>query len=53
MRSGSFESFQSVKNLERLSKNRSNNRATDRSGTVDFAPLRELLRPCGNTPCLI
>ena len=37
MRSGSFESFRSVKNLERLSKKQSNNQATDQSGTVDFS----------------
>ena len=37
MRSGSFESLQSVKNLERLSKKQSNNQATDQSGTVDFS----------------
>jgi hypothetical protein len=36
IRSGSFESSRSVKNLERLSKKQSNNQATDRSGTVDF-----------------
>ena len=36
MRSGSFESLRSVKNLERLSKKQSNNQATDQSGTVDF-----------------
>lgn len=38
MRSGSFESSRSVKNLERLSKKQSNNQATDQSGTVDFFP---------------
>ena len=37
MRSGSFESFRSVKNLERLSKKQNNNQATDQSGTVDFS----------------
>jgi hypothetical protein len=37
MRSGSFESFRSVKNLERLSKKQSNNQPTDQSGTVDFS----------------
>ena len=36
MRSGSFESLRSVKNLERLSKKQKNNQATDQSGTVDF-----------------
>ena len=35
MRSGSFESLRSVKNLERLSKEQSNDQATDQSGTVD------------------
>lgn len=33
---GSFESLQSVKNLERLSKKQRNNQSTDQSGTVDF-----------------
>src|SRR5579859_7727 len=37
MRSGSFESSRSVKNLERLSKKQSNNQATGQSGTVDFS----------------
>jgi hypothetical protein len=36
MKNGSFESLQSVKNLERLSRKQSNNQATDQSGTVDF-----------------
>jgi hypothetical protein len=34
--SGSFESLRSVKSLERLSKEQSNDQATDQSGTVDF-----------------
>jgi hypothetical protein len=37
MKSGSFESLQSAKSLERLSKKGSNNQATDQSGTVDFS----------------
>ncbi len=36
MRSGSFESVRSVKNLERLSRKQSNNQATDQSGTAEF-----------------
>jgi len=36
VKSGSFESLESVKNFEHLSKKQSNNQATDQSGTVDF-----------------
>ena len=49
MRSGSFESLRSVKNLERLSKKQGNNQATDQSGTVDFfraTSTRKLGREC-------
>jgi hypothetical protein len=36
MLSGNFEYFGSVKNSGRLSKEQSNDQATDQSGTVDF-----------------
>jgi len=41
MRSGSFESFRSANNFERLSKKQNNNQATDQSGTVDFFSRNE------------
>ena len=40
---GSFESLRSVKNFERLSKEQSNNQATDQSGTVDFLQSENLV----------
>jgi hypothetical protein len=43
---GSFESLESAKNFERLSKEQSSNQATDQSGTVDFfISTKENARP--------
>src|SRR5258708_14954099 len=44
MISGSFESLPYAKNLERLSRKQSNNRATDQSGTVDVIKTSLLTR---------
>jgi hypothetical protein len=46
VKSGSFEFLESVKNFERLSKEQSNNQATDQSGT-DFLFLQNKMPALG------